>query len=554
MTQQLREWQQRALERCTANFHAGKTDFMAVACPGAGKTTWALSVAWEMVKANQIDLVIVVVPSDELRRQWANNTSTPLELREFVLRDAIVHKSGYHGVVTTYQALGGVTAGRLRVETGPRTLVILDEIHHAADSAAYGDNLRYAFDNAGYRLLLTGTPWRTNQRERIPFVTYNEITRELEYDYQYGYGEAVRDGVCRPIHFPVVDGKVAWRPEPGADITEITMTADLDVKPEDQSPALRALLEEGWLTDVLQRAHDDLLSYRKETPDAGGLIVAKSQEHAYRIQSEMWKITGRRPAVVVSDAEDARAEIDRFRRSSDEWIIAVRMIAEGVDIPRLVVGVYATNYQTKMFFTQVVGRFVRVRDGERVTATMYVPPVSTLIDYATEIEGVSRYALDESERERQDRPAADGTGRLFSPVEVLGSEAIGLAQVVAAGESIDGDLVAQWQNKLRGTTIPAHYAAQLAALDGTTVTVEPEPAPAPRKSRAEREKELRDSIRGLVGQVAHRCLGDHTAGQEVNNRLVKQFGPRGKASVETLERTERYLQVWLKRGAQPWAS
>ena len=35
------------------------------------------------------------------------------------------------------------------------------------------------------------------------------------------------------------------------------------------------------------------------------------------------------------------------------------MVSEGVDVPRLRVGVYATTARTELFFRQVVGRFVR---------------------------------------------------------------------------------------------------------------------------------------------------------------------------------------------------
>ena len=36
------------------------------------------------------------------------------------------------------------------------------------------------------------------------------------------------------------------------------------------------------------------------------------------------------------------------------------MVSEGVDIPRLRVGVYATTARTELFFRQVIGRFIRV--------------------------------------------------------------------------------------------------------------------------------------------------------------------------------------------------
>ena len=55
-------------------------------------------------------------------------------------------------------------------------------------------------------------------------------------------------------------------------------------------------------------------------------------------------------------------------------MVAVRMVSEGVDVPRLAVGVYATTTTTPLFFAQAVGRFVRARKrGE--TASVFLPSV-----------------------------------------------------------------------------------------------------------------------------------------------------------------------------------
>ncbi len=550
MTSTLRQWQQRALSRAIERAESGESDFLAVACPGAGKTTWALTVAEELVRRRVIDLVVVVVPSDELRSQWARNTSTGLSLREYDLRDVVVRKRGYDGVVTTYQALGGKTAGMLQRELGDRALVILDEIHHAADQASYGENLHYAFDRARFRLMLTGTPWRTNKRDAIPFVSYDQVSRELEVDFSYDYGNAITDGVCRPIQFPVVNGYVEYKKTRESEVAEVTMSADLDLPSEDRSDAMRALLDPagGWMTAVLTQAHQDLLSHRREVPDAGGLVVARDQVHAYLIRDCLRPIVGADVRVVVSGADDAKADIDRFRRSHEPWIIAVRMIAEGVDIPRLTVGVYATNYQTKMFFTQVVGRFVRTRAGEKVTATMYVPPDGMISRYAHDIEKLSKYALDE--RESAEREYAGDMGvRGPSEFLTLGTEALGLDHVVASGQSIDGATVLRWREKLRTAGVPEHYAANLAASENAPALT------AERKPRSVIEKEMRKEITDLVGKVAHHVFNDRNAAQGVNAALWNVFGvQRAKATIEELERQRTYLTRWLAEGVQPWAS
>lgn len=549
----LRPWQQEALAR-----YAGsrKRDFLAVACPGAGKTTWALTVARMLLDRHAIRRVIVVVPSDALRTQWSDHTAAQVDLRPYV--EGPVDKAGYHGIVTTYQALGGVTAGIIRNAIGTDdtagTLVILDEIHHAADTTAYGESLTFAFGNASRRLLLTGTPWRTDARERMPFVEFDEGGM-LKVDYTYDYGQAVADKVCRPINFPIIDAAVEWVRDLESRSEQLTVNRRL--KGVDRSDALRALLDAdetgGWFGDVLQRAHADLLSMRREIPDAAGLVVARDKTHARKVQRRLRDLTGIKAPVVVS-AEDeggsnssARDTIERFRRSSDPWIIAVKMIAEGVDIPRLMVGVYATNVSTAMFFNQVVGRFVRVRSGERATAHLFVPPTAELWAIVQEIQRMLPQRLAEESATERERDHGDGRERVESDYSTLGSEATGLSFVHTQDGDVQGGLVSDWTSFFDSRGIPTHYATQAAASGATppaqVATLErPQP-------RHRREKSLRKEIDALAGRVAYACYGDYANKQAVWRDLWQTVGNSVKdQSLPDLQRSKGLLEDALARG------
>jgi len=104
-------------------------------------------------------------------------------------------------------------------------------------------------------------------------------------------------------------------------------------------------------------------------------------------------VTGTPPALVLSDEPGASARIARFSGSEERWMVAVRMVSEGVDVPRLAVGVYATSASTPLFFAQAVGRFVRARRrGE--TASIFLPSVPVLLGLATELERERDHALD----------------------------------------------------------------------------------------------------------------------------------------------------------------
>src|SRR4029450_5311857 len=94
-------------------------------------------------------------------------------------------------------------------------------------------------------------------------------------------------------------------------------------------------------------------------------------------------------ALAVSDLPDAKDVIDRFRTSAARWLVAVRMVSEGVDIPRLRVGVYATNVLTELHFRQVVGRFCRydrLLDEDQQEGCLFIPAVKDLVTWAARVK------------------------------------------------------------------------------------------------------------------------------------------------------------------------
>jgi superfamily II DNA or RNA helicase len=151
-----------------------------------------------------------------------------------------------------------------------------------------------------------------------------------------------------------------------------------------------------WVSRVLEAADKRLTEVRRDMPDAGGLVIAGDHEDARAYAALLRRLTGRRPVVVLSDDPAASRKISSFTASGERWMVAVRMVSEGVDIPRLAVGVYATSVSTALFFAQAVGRFVRARRrGE--TASVFLPSVPVLLSYAAELE---------AERDHVLRPAA----------------------------------------------------------------------------------------------------------------------------------------------------
>ena len=62
------------------------------------------------------------------------------------------------GVAVTYAQVAAHPALHRGRTEARKTLVILDEVHHAGDGRSWGDAIREAFEPAARRLALSGTP------------------------------------------------------------------------------------------------------------------------------------------------------------------------------------------------------------------------------------------------------------------------------------------------------------------------------------------------------------------------------------------------------------
>lgn len=387
----LRTWQREAY---VEYFRLPRRDFLLVATPGAGKTAYALTVAAELLARREVAAVTVVTPTEHLKHQWA-----AAALRFGIALDSAYRNSqgrtsaDFAGVAVTYAQVAAHPALHRQRTEGRRTLVIFDEIHHAGDALSWGEAVREAFDPARRRLALTGTPFRSDTSP-IPFVTYEEQpdgSKRSSSDYVYGYAPALEDGVVRPVIFLAYSGEMSWRTRAG---DEITATLGTPMTKEQIAQAWRTALDPAgeWVIRVLEAADRRLTEVRRAMPDAAGLVIAGDHEDARAYAALLRRITGKRPVVVLSDDPAASRKIGAFAGSDDRWMVAVRMVSEGVDIPRLAVGVYATSVSTALFFAQAVGRFVRARRrGE--TASVFLPSVPALLAYAAELEAERDHVL-----------------------------------------------------------------------------------------------------------------------------------------------------------------
>ncbi len=414
-TLRLRVWQRRALD---SFLDSGQPDFLAVATPGAGKTTFALTAA-RMTMANLPGRLVVVAPTRHLKEQWADAAQrfglhlvTDWQPGDLVPADS-------HGVVTTYQQVGSSPEPFFALSQGG--FVVLDEIHHAGEERTWGDGVRVAFDGAARRLALSGTPFRSDTNT-IPFVRYHHDV--VVPDIEYGYGDALGDGrVVRPVYFPRFGGFMEWTAPDGA---VLAASFDDALARTHANQRLRAALslEGEWLPTVVGHANDQLKKIRTTHPDAGGLVIATDQDHARGIADLLRRRFGQNAVVATSEDPEASARISRFAAGTDPWIVAVRMVSEGVDIPRLRVAVYATTTTTELFFRQAVGRIVRHIAGQgRQRAYMFIPDDTRLRHYGFTIADSRRHSLEKNSREADDDRTRDAETDQMSLFSVLSATA-----------------------------------------------------------------------------------------------------------------------------------
>jgi superfamily II DNA or RNA helicase len=534
----LRIWQRRALAEMD-----GWTEgsFLISAAPGAGKTRPALEFARAQLGGGYVDAVVVACPTAPLTRQWAR-AAHALGLDLAPDADSPRPPAGFHGVVVTYARIAKAPL-RWSRSLPRRTLVVADEAHHLGEDLTWGVTFAKAFAETSRWLLLSGTPFRSDATP-IPGISYDS-EGIAEPDVAYSYAEAVADGVCRPVSFVAYDGTLSWRS--GDDVIESNFEEVLSTREASRRyrTAISTDLPDG-LPRILREADARLRTARQDGHrDAGGLVVAADSEHARKIAKLLREATGRVPVVVLHAEARAAAKLAAFTASKDPWIVAVNMVSEGVDIPRLRVGVYATAAKTPMIFRQIVGRFVRTIPGRpQEPSWLYVPADPVLRDHASTIEQEVRRSLR--------RPGEEDPLALDEPAERRETERTPTPDFEALSADVAPQMTLFGGAAPAPPTPPVPPAATrwLTPDAGPAQSAPADPPPGDPSSvpAFERRARLRDQRHQLVSELRRR---DGTSHREINAWLNRKLGITSveKATLVQLEQSIELLYGRLSRRA-----
>lgn len=533
MADGLRSWQRDSL----ATAEASKEDFMLAACPGAGKSLWAISLALRAIERREVERIHIVVPGRHLVEQIirsARARGLKLVYADNAKRYGI-EPPDYHGVVTTYQSIHSAPLIYRKAATQRRTLVILDEIHHGAERSGWGDALKQAYEFAYRRVLMTGTPFRSDGYA-IPFCRYG-TDQMIEIDYAYSFrnawAEPNDDRPIRFLNFHKIDARCQWIKD--GTRHDVTLSeVDADREPAALQNAL--MVTDPWWRETFNRAHETLMSKRMIVADAAGLVITQNQSHARQVAEYIQRNTGTSPALVISDSPEAGEVLREFIEGTSPWCVSVQMVSEGVDVPRCEVEIYATNILQRLFFAQAVGRPIRRRgQSDAQTADIFLPMAPTLMQYASEIEDMQRHALRDREiagggtGERQ-----AGTGRID-----LGNREARYAGV----DQQDGTHVPALDIMAVSQALPTElrqYGPDIAASLGRAnlLTIERQIPISIHDTESREEKQSR------VERLARKCDRELHDGEygSMNKELFRQWGvSRQMLSDEQLEAQERYM-------------
>ena len=464
---ELREWQGKAI---ATYFKDSPEDFLIEACPGSGKTFACSMLARQIMERNGCQQVIVVCPSVHLKRQWRNALSNVgITVYEDVPNSNHTKAERHHGACITYSQLKEAAASWAQLAGRTSTLVIFDEVHHGGEETSWGQAATDAFGCAAARVCLSGTPFRSDSKP-IPFIEYDQQGKCLP-GYRYSYRDAVAEDVCRPVHFNLLDGKVkwAWQDNEGTlfDTPYEKQMSDNTVDDETASRRLKAAVScsetaDGFLEDMLEKATIALAGIRKRSPSMAGLVLASDVNQARKIKQHLEGL-GEKVELVVSADEAAADNLKGFSTSDHSWVVAIKMISEGVDIPRLGVMVYASVFCQELFFRQAVGRVIRISDIDPpgFQAQVFLPDDRRLRGMASRMEEESQHRTGE-QQQTADLPSSAGERRRFEITPLSGE--VTDSQVVYAGYSFSEEQIMDTASRLEQVGLNHQREDALAVL------------------------------------------------------------------------------------------
>jgi superfamily II DNA or RNA helicase len=374
----LRKWQVDCIDQALSSYAEGNKNYFVMATPAGGKTTMASNLSARLIDSGAIDLVICFAPTIAV----ASGFREELEAQ---VSDSFDGSLGAKGQVLTYQALSHLNSRFWALFDRLKVLVIFDEIHHCGgdqseSSTAWGQIISKQIQaRATYILSLSGTPWRSDKLP-VTLASYCSQSSKLKPDYIYGIQSAIDDAVCRIPRITAIDNDNISLKVGSISRSYLSIESLLN---EENLPYQKLLDSESFIRYVLQQAIFRLCMVRYSNPNAAGLLVASTVNHAHFLFQIMTNYFKEDCVIITHQDPTAQENLERFKLGTTKWVVSVGMISEGTNIPRLQVCCHLSNIKTELHFRQVLGRIMRITPDDRHPyAYLYILAEKNLVDFA----------------------------------------------------------------------------------------------------------------------------------------------------------------------------
>lgn len=407
----LRKWQSEAVEKCL-KWYSTTDDkrFVINAAPGTGKTLCSIIIADKLIKEKKIERLIVIAPMNTVVEQWAQKYKEITG--RFMQQSTKLTSDEGADICCTWQSVNSMIDGFQHICNNKKTMVICDEHHHTSILAAWGIGAHNAFKNAKNVLILTGTPIRTDGVEPV-WLSYKdgELSHPKEGQYTLTYGESIPE-FCRPITFGRKQATFHMLEKKGGNWLAKVSGKQTEIAEEiNNSPVASAIQDanrfytcavtpirkkdgtadtNSFQAQMLLEGIEKLDDRRLRLPQAGGLVIAPSIPTAEYMAELLEIFTGKKPVIVHNKIDNPEDKIKRFKENlSDDWLVSVQMVGEGVDIPRLRVLVFLPKDRTELKFRQAIGRVIRNYEdvaNDDSSAYCVIPAFDVFDKYADRVE------------------------------------------------------------------------------------------------------------------------------------------------------------------------
>jgi len=548
----LRKWQKECYDELLLRKRDGRNHFLAVAGVGSGKTFFSSYVFSQFLKAGEYNSVIVISPTENIKRNWSITFQYDFNIKvDHGYQFKHAWPRDCHGVSLTYQSLNPFNIEVLKRYTNKKVFLIIDEVHHAGDEKSWGEAIQEIGDEAGFVLLLSGTPTRSDNAA-IPFVQYKKLPSqgnvagdkfELQYDYYYGYADSIKDKVCCPTIFP----RNSSQAQTFEGVKKLENTFEETPEQKRLFNQILTVRSEGdcYVYQTFLKANEQLSQINdKRNSNYGGLVVCKTIQDAQRLYDRIYSDFGEDFAeLVTSDDKDSSKKIEDFKTSYKTWIISINMVSEGVDISRIRCIVYASNVITMVRFMQVMGRGVRNPDhneNDNDVCYMYVPDYHPLIMNAQQIEAEIKHVRQELEESlKKEYVRIEGDQQRLDDI------------VLSATSDNNGNVYGGSLFNLEEDTDATFMSAKYNVSKDIVLTMwndilqkAGKPKMQERPVRVETITDEKEKYKRLINTMVGKIHFDHKLDfAEIHFRLNRELGGNKTSNVLTLEELKRKLEL-----------